>query len=196
MTLGKRRRSPRRRRPRPRVDVGSPRRAAWRQGPSLTLSEGAQHIDTSPRELSPPPPESLAGELALLLRERAPHLVTEAKASLRQARLQHYEQDGLPAMRQRLAALLDVTLECLTTGRANPLIDHTTRIAHERFQAGYDLLEVQTSMNVIEEALWRRILASVASDELVHALGLVSGLFDLGKDALSRTYVDLARQGT
>ncbi len=146
------------------------------------------------RSLAQPSPPGFAAELAKALRERAEQLVTEAKASMRQARLEHYEKDGLPAMRQRLTALLDVTLDSLVCGRADPIIDHTTRIAHERFAAGYDLLEVQTSLNVIEEALWRRILASVASDELVGALGLVRGLMSLAKDALSRTYVALARQ--
>jgi hypothetical protein len=148
----------------------------------------------SVRRLGQSSSAGFAAELAALLRDRAEYLVTEAKTTMRQAHLEHYEKDGLPVMRQRLTALLDVTVECLATGRADPIIDHTTRIAHERFAAGYDLLEVQTSINVIEEALWRRILASVASDELVHALGLVSGLMGLGKDALSRTYVALARQ--
>jgi hypothetical protein len=146
------------------------------------------------RSLARPSPPGFAGELAKALRTRADQLVTEAKASMEKARLEHYEKDGLPAMRQRLTALLDATLDSLICGHPGPLVDHTTRIAHERFAAGYDLLEVQTSLNVVEEALWRRILGSVASDELVHALGLVRSLMSLAKDALSRTYVTLASQ--
>jgi hypothetical protein len=136
--------------------------------------------------------ENFGAELASFLRERADHLVSEAEATLRQARLEHYEKDGLAAMRRRLTALLDVTLKCLSRGEADPIITHTTRIARERFSAGYDLLEVQTSINILEEVLWRRILSSVPPEELAHALGLVSGLLGLGKDALARTYVALA----
>jgi hypothetical protein len=136
--------------------------------------------------------ESFGAELASFLGERADHLVSEAEATLRQARLEHYEKDGLAAMRRRLTALLDVTLKCLSRGEADPIITHTTRIARERFSAGYDLLEVQTSINILEEVLWRRILSSISPEELVHALGLVSGLLSLGKDALARTYVALA----
>jgi hypothetical protein len=136
--------------------------------------------------------EDFAGELASFLRERADQLVSEAKATLRQARLEHYEKDGLAAMRQRLNALLDVTLKCLSTGEADPIVNHTTTIARERFSAGYDLLEVQTSINILEEVLWRRILSSIPPEELAHALGLVSGLLGLGKDALARAYVALA----
>jgi hypothetical protein len=142
------------------------------------------------------PPENFAVELAAFLRERSDHLVSEAKASLRQAQLEHYEKDGLAAMERRLNALLDVTLSCLDCGDAGPIVDHTTRIARRRFAAGYDLLEVQTSINVIEEVLWSRILASLPPQEQAHALGLVSGLLGLGKDSLARTYVALAREQT
>jgi hypothetical protein len=159
---------------------------------STPAETGAGSVPT----LTRPSPPSFAAELAKALRERAEQMVSEAKASMQKARLQHYEKDGPPAMQKRLNALLDVTLDSLVRGRPDPIVDHVTRIAHERFDAGYDLLEVQTSLNVIEEALWRRILASVASDELVHALGLVRGLMSLAKDALSRTYVALASQAT
>jgi hypothetical protein len=148
----------------------------------------------SPARLAGLPPENFAGELATFLRDRTDHLVSEAKASLRQAQLEHYEKDGLDAMERRLAALLDVTVACLDAGDAGPIVDHTTRIARKRFAAGYDLLEVQTSINVIEEVLWSRILTSLPPEHQAHALGLVSGLLGLGKDALARTYVALARE--
>ena len=67
-----------------------------------------------------------------------------------------------------------------------------TRVGRERFSAGYDLLEVQTSANVMEETLWRRIPSLVAPAEVPRALGLVSSPFSAGKDSLARTYVALA----
>jgi hypothetical protein len=109
-----------------------------------------------------------------------------------EARLEHYDAAGLPTVRQRLAKLLDVALECLEAGEANAIVDHMTRIGRERFSAGYDLQEVQTSANVMEEALWRRIPTLVAPADVPRALGLVSSLFSAGKDALARTYVSLA----
>jgi hypothetical protein len=168
--------------------------AQWSPGAGFGAAQ-TRGGDSPLRRLAQASPEGLGTELAALLRERTDHLVTEAKATMRQAQLVHYEQDGLPVMRQRLTALLEVTLECLADGRADALVEHTTRVAEERFSAGYDLSEVQTSINIVEEVLWSRILASVAPEQLVHALGLVSGLLDLGKDALARVYVSLAGQG-
>jgi hypothetical protein len=109
-----------------------------------------------------------------------------------EARLEHYDAAGLPTVRQRLATLLDVALDCLEVGEADAIIDHMSRIGRERFSAGYDLHEVQTSANVMEEALWRRIPTLVGPAEVPRALGLVSSLFSAGKDALARTYVSLA----
>jgi hypothetical protein len=148
----------------------------------------------SPSRLAELPPENFAVELAEFLRDRSDHLITEAEASLRQAHLEHYEKDGLAAMQRRLKNLLDVTLSCLDSGDAGPIIDHTKRIARRRFAAGYDLREVQTSINVIEEVLWSRILSSFPPQQLAQALGLVSGLLGLGKDSLAQTYVALARE--
>jgi len=134
-------------------------------------------------------------ELTELLRERSDDLVAEAMAELRQAHLEHYEAEGLTAVRERLATLLEVTLQCLSTARADPVVEYTTRVAHDRFAGGYDLLELQTAINVLEEALWKQILSSMEPVEVAHALGLVSSILGMGKDALARAYVSLAAHG-
>jgi len=154
-----------------------------------------------PQRLTPAGPPSpvsrgLASELASLLRERADALIAEALTMMTEARLEHYEAAGLPTVRQRLATLLDTALSCLEAGEADQIIAYTTRVGRERFSAGYDLLEVQTSANVMEEALWRRIPTLVAPAEVPRALGLVSSLFSAGKDALARAYVSLAAGAT
>ena len=154
-----------------------------------------------PERLTPagPPsqaPRGLASELATLLRERVDALVAEGLTMMTEARLEHYDAAGIPIVRQRLAALLDVALSCLEAGEADHAIAYMTRVGRERFSAGYDLLEVQTSANVMEEVLWRRIPSLVAPTDVPRALGLVSSLFSAGKDALARTYVSLAAGAT
>ena len=139
-----------------------------------------------------PPRRGLPSEWANLLRERADALVAEALTMMTEARLEHYDAAGLPTVRERLERLLTVALSCLDAGEADQIVAYMTRVGRERFSAGYDLHEVQTSANVMEEALWRRIPSLVPPDEIPRALGLVSSLFSAGKDALARTYVSLA----
>jgi hypothetical protein len=51
---------------------------------------------------------------------------------------------------------------------------------------------VQTAYNVLEEAIWLRILKDLQPAQYAEALGLVSTVLGAGKDALARTYVSLA----
>jgi len=131
-------------------------------------------------------------ELSELFRSWEDDLVNEAVTELRHARLQHYIADGEGVTRERVGLFIGRALECFSLRRAEPMIEHAEQIARERHAAGYDLFEVQTAINVIEEALWKRILSSVEPDELAHALGMVNAIFGMSKDVLARTYVSLA----
>ena len=130
--------------------------------------------------------------LVNLLRERADDLVDGAVAELSQARLAHYEAEGIDTTRLRLSKLLAQTLSCLEDHRAEPIVDWANRVGRERFESGYDLFEVQTAINVLEEALWKRILSSVGPENIARSLGLVNAIFGMAKDNLARTYVSLA----
>jgi hypothetical protein len=131
-------------------------------------------------------------ELVDLLRERTDDLINGAVSDLHQARLKHYESDGLDTARQRMLTLLERTLSCLETRRAEPIIEWAVKVARERFAAGYDLFEVQTSINVFEESLWRHVLSSSGPEDVAHALGLASAVLGMAKDRLAREYLALA----
>ena len=131
-------------------------------------------------------------ELSELFRSWEDDLVNEAVTELRHARLKSYIADGEEITRERVTKFLEKAMECFSLRRAEPMIEHAERISRERHAAGYDLSEVQTAINVIEEALWKRILSSVEPDELAHALGMVNAIFGMSKDVLARTYVSLA----
>ena len=131
-------------------------------------------------------------ELSELFRSWEDDLVNEAVTELRHARLKSYLADGEEITRERVTKFIEKAMECFSLRRAEPMIEHAERISRERHAAGYDLSEVQTAINVIEEALWKRILSSVEPDELAHALGMVNAIFGMSKDVLARTYVSLA----
>jgi hypothetical protein len=127
-----------------------------------------------------------------LLETEAGHIVEEAAGALSRAGLSHYRNDPADRIRQRLQALYDLAALSVRTRDLSGLIAHAERIAGERFHAGYDLGEVQTAFNALEEALWRRIVQVLPPDEQARALGLVSTVLGAGKDALARAYVSLA----
>ena len=129
-------------------------------------------------------------KLKALLDEFRETLIEKALDQLNEARLFHYELER-DRTRERLAALFDATLSSLDERRADPVVDHARRIAGERFAAGYDLSEVQTSINILKEVVSARVVASLEPYEVAGALGIVDAIFSLTKDALACAYVDL-----
>lgn len=119
-------------------------------------------------------------------------IVEDAEAALARSHARHYEAAGEAEVRRRLERLFDHLLDGLRDRDLGPMIAYAQSLAEERFEAGYDLVEVQTAFNALEEASWRRVLADLDPSEFADALGLVSTLLGAGKDALARRYVSLA----
>jgi hypothetical protein len=136
-------------------------------------------------------PGGASNALELLTARRA-EIVGEAEAALERAHSPHYETAGLEQVRARLEALYDTLLDALGRRDLGPMLAYAQRVAAERFDAGYDLSEVQAAFNALEEATWSRIFAELDPSQFAEALGLVSTILGAAKDALARTYVSRA----
>ena len=119
-------------------------------------------------------------------------IIGDAESALARSRAQHYEAAGEVEVRRRLELLFECLLEGIQKRDLGPMIAYAENLAEERFEGGYDLVEVQTAFNALEEATWRRVLEGLDPSEFAAALGLISTLLGAGKDALARTYVSLA----
>jgi hypothetical protein len=128
-----------------------------------------------------------------LIRERGA-IVREAEDALAHLHERHYESEGAGRLRQRLEMLFDELVDAVSARDLSSVVVYAGTVAQERFEAGYDLSEVQAAFNALESATWRRILADLEAGELAGALGLVSTVFGAAKDALGRRYVSLATQ--
>ena len=126
------------------------------------------------------------------LQDHQREILTEAAAALARAHAESYQKLGPEPTARRLEKLFDIAVRAVQARDLGPMIAHAHAIARERFEAGYDLWEVQTAFNVLEEAMWVRISRELAPHELSEALGLVSTVLGAGKDALARRYVALA----
>jgi len=128
------------------------------------------------------------------LREGRQEILAEAVESVRRARLESYEAAGPARIRQRLDDLLGLVIDAVRDRTLGPIVAHANAVATERFEAGFDLAEVQTAFNVLEEVLWLRILKQFPPEEQGEALGLVGTVLGTGKDTLARKYVSMATQ--
>jgi len=119
-------------------------------------------------------------------------IIDDAAAALERSNLRHYTEAGPELTRDRLAQLFALVLNSVTTRDLVPMIDYSTSVAHERFAAGFDIHEVQTAFNVLEEAIWTRVVDAIPPRDLAQSIGLVGTVLGQGRDALACTYVSLA----
>jgi len=131
-------------------------------------------------------------DLSLFLHDRMNANIASAEETIRRAHLRNYEKEGAEHVHQRLKALYVLTVRAVKERNLGPMVAHADTIARERFNAGYDLWEVQTAFNVLEEVIWSTIMKELPPVEYAEALGLVSTILGTGKDTLARRYVTLA----
>ena len=131
-------------------------------------------------------------DIATFLRKERDPLLAAAGEALGRSRLRHYDRAGEEAVRERLAALFDRLVDALERRDLAPMVAYAEQIADERYEAGYDLFEVQVAFNALEEATWTRVIAGLDGDRLADAIGMVTTAIGAGKDALARRYVSRA----
>ncbi len=135
-----------------------------------------------------------ATALVALLTTSYDQIIDDAAAALARSHEVHYEAAGPDESRARLAVIVDLVRSCIETRDLVPMIDRAHVVANERFDAGFDIREVQRAFHVIEEAIWDRVIAETPPERLAQALGMVGTVLGAGRDALARGYVSRASQ--
>jgi hypothetical protein len=127
-----------------------------------------------------------------LIREQSESILAQAVPAVQRAHLSHYPASDPEVVRERLSRLLDLTARAVEDRNLGPILEYSRELGEQRFRQGYPLSEVQTAINVLEEALWEHCVRLLPSNELAHGLGLCSTTLGATKDRLARTYVSLA----
>ena len=131
-------------------------------------------------------------DLKELLIKQSSEILENAIQSLNCAHLKSYKKSSGGENKKRLLNLLTLTQQCVIDKKLLPMKEYAAQIAKERFDAGFDLHEVHTAFNALEEELWNRVTKQIAPENLGEALGLISTVLGAGKEELALTYVALA----
>lgn len=105
-------------------------------------------------------------DLAVMLLDTEPQVLDEAHATLQRSHAQHYETAGERFTRERLADLLHLVVEAIRDRDLAAMGAYCEQIAVERFNAGFDIAEVQTALNALEMAMWRQVVSTVPGVDL------------------------------
>src|SRR6266567_1003224 len=116
-----------------------------------------------------------------LLREDEAAILAEAVPTTTQ--LSHYRRDGEEATRRRVRALYRAVARAVSARELDGIVAHAGRIARERFEGAFAALE---------QAIERRALARMPTEELAWGLGLVATALGHARAELGRTFATLA----
>jgi hypothetical protein len=117
------------------------------------------------------------------------HFIDDAVDALPRLQLPHYERLGTELFRQRVTDLYGLILECLDQSTLEPINRHGESIAEERLGSGFELGEVQSAFNLLEEAVWRVAIAHLPTEHHAAATTRIGRVLAAGKDGLARGWV-------
>ncbi len=136
--------------------------------------------------MTPPSP------LVDLLQRHEPAILVETFDGMSRCRLTRYQAAGDEETRRRLARLFALLLDAVRVKDLEPVRAYARETARQRYGEGVGLPEVQSAINILEEAVWRRVVREIPPEGLAEALGLVSTVLGVCKDTMASTYVALA----
>ncbi|MGD9899924.1 MAG: hypothetical protein AB7T22_12435 [Calditrichaceae bacterium] len=131
-------------------------------------------------------------DLNTVLKSEKRIILESAINMMNRVRLTHYEKSPAETTSVRIETLYEVMNECVLSKQIIPMLSYTEKIANERHAEGFDLYEVHSAFNILEETIWKEIVKQVPPDELAVALGTVSTVLGAGKEHFAQTYVSLA----
>lgn len=125
-----------------------------------------------------------------LLRAERTGILDEASSAV--ARIDHYRRDGEPATRRRLEALYREVAGAVERRDLSGVVAHAEAIARERWEAGFDHVEILGAFTALEAAIHRRTAEKLAPGERALGFGLVGTAFAHGRRSLGRAFSSLA----
>lgn len=131
-------------------------------------------------------------DAATFLEERRTAIVDAAVESLSGRSLTHYRPLGEGETARRLLRLFDLVVDGVRQRQLVSILGFAEGIGRERFDSGFEFVEVQAAFSAVEEAIWRAILEGMPAADQGHALGLIATLLGAAKDRLASTYLSLA----
>jgi hypothetical protein len=121
-------------------------------------------------------------------------IINEALSDLERSRLKHYTESNKETNDERLRNFYDILIKCVESKSLVEICDYCEELANKRFNSGFDLYEVQSTINVLEEIIWKKIIKYLPPSEYERALGMITTVLGAGKDSLACKYVSLASQ--
>ncbi len=115
-------------------------------------------------------------------------ILLDSTNSLVRAQLEHYKHLTPEKLRLRLLRLFQALVKSLEANSCESITKFMEKTSDERFESGYELHEVQTAVNIMEECLWKKIAEFVYRDQQISAMKQVTCILAKAKESLANEY--------
>ncbi len=133
-------------------------------------------------------------KLIELLHQKPDLILLDSTDNLVRSNLKHYKKLNPENIRIRLNHLFQTLVTCVETGSCNEMVTFMDKVSDERFESGFEIHEVQTAINILEESLWRNIGKFVDNDKQVNAMKEVTGILSKAKEEMANEYAMLSKE--
>jgi hypothetical protein len=121
-------------------------------------------------------------------------ILLDSTENLVKAHLQHYKHLTPEQIRYRLLNLFQSLVRCLESESCNNMLKFMKAVSDERYESGYELSEVQTAINILEECMWRMISKFVDTDKQINSMKQVTHVLCKAKGELASEYALLSSE--
>ncbi|HEY3249689.1 MAG TPA: hypothetical protein VGK25_01095 [Ignavibacteria bacterium] len=121
-------------------------------------------------------------------------ILLDSTDNLVRAHLKHYNQLTPEQIRYRLLNLFQSLVRCLEGDSCENMLKFMKIVSDERYESGYELSEVQTAINILEECMWRKISKFVDGDKQINAMKQVTNVLCKAKEELVSEYALLSTE--
>lgn len=123
-------------------------------------------------------------------------ILLDALDSLSKIHLIHYDNLKPQLIRFRLSKLLEALVKCVESSSMDEMTNFISKISDERYELGFELYEVQTVINILEESLWKKIQIFIDEDKQISAMKQVSDILSQAKERLVNEYANISKKYT
>ena len=115
-------------------------------------------------------------------------ILLDTTDGLVKAHLTHYKNLQPELIRFRLMKLFNALVKSIEKNSCEEIKEFMDKITGERYELGFELYEVQTAINILEESLWKNIQKYIDDDKQIAAMKQVTDILTKAKEKLAEEY--------
>ena len=115
-------------------------------------------------------------------------ILQDSVNTLEKALLKHYKLLTTEQIKFKMLNLFHMLVKSIEINSSNEMMEYIEKVSDIRHESGYELQEVQTAINILEECMWENINKFVDEDLQISGIKQVTRLLSKAKEELADEY--------